>query len=66
MKRIKGRREVIVYEPALEEETFYNSRVIKDFEKFKQMCDIVVANRMSAELNDIEYKVYTRDIFNRD
>ncbi len=67
MKRIKGKGvEVIVYEPALEEETFYNSRVIKDFEKFKQMCDIVVANRMSAELNDIEYKVYTRDIFNRD
>jgi UDPglucose 6-dehydrogenase len=67
MKRIKGKGvEVVIYEPALENETFFNSRVIKDFEAFKQMCDIVVANRMSAELNDIQTKVYTRDVFNRD
>jgi UDPglucose 6-dehydrogenase len=67
MKRIKGKGvEVVIYEPTLENETFFNSRVIRDFEEFKQMCDIVVANRMSAELNDIQTKVYTRDIFNRD
>ena len=67
MKRIKGKGvEVVVYEPALLEETFFNSRVIKDFENFKRMCDVVVANRMSGELKDIQGKVYTRDIFNRD
>ena len=67
MKRIKGKGvEVVVYEPSLEEETFFNSRVIRDFDEFKQMCDVVVANRMSAELDDIGGKVYTRDVFNRD
>ncbi len=67
MKRIKGKGvEVVVYEPSLEEESFYNSRVIRDFEEFKRLCDVVVANRMSAELDDIGSKVYTRDVFNRD
>ncbi|MGI6653680.1 MAG: nucleotide sugar dehydrogenase [Christensenellales bacterium] len=67
MKRIKGKGvEVVIYEPTLEKETFFNSRVIRDFEEFKQMCDIVVANRMSDKLNDIQAKVYSRDIFNRD
>lgn len=67
MKRIKGKGvEVVVYEPSLEEETFFNSRVIRDFEEFKRLCDLVVANRMSAELDDIGSKVYTRDVFNRD
>lgn len=67
MKRIKGKGvEVVVYEPSLEEESFFNSRVIRDFDEFKRMCDVVVANRMSAELDDIGSKVYTRDVFNRD
>ena len=67
MKRIKGKGvEVVVYEPKLEEETFCNSRVVKDFEAFKRMCNVVVANCMSSELKDIQGKVYTRDIFNRD
>ena len=67
MKRIKGKGvEVVIYEPALEEETFFNSRVIKDFENFKRMCDVVVANRFSDELSDVAAKVYTRDIFQRD
>lgn len=67
MKRIKGKGvEVVVYEPSLEEESFYNSRVIRDFDEFKRICDVVVANRMSAELDDIGSKVYTRDVFNRD
>ena len=67
MKRLKGHGiEVIVYEPVLTEETFYNSKVIKDLDEFKSMSDIIVSNRLSKELFDVEGKVYTRDLFNRD
>ena len=67
MKRIKAEGiEVVVYEPVLKEETFYNSKVIKDLDEFKEMCDVIVSNRLSKELQDVEEKVYTRDLFNRD
>lgn len=67
MKRIKAKGiEVVVYEPALIEDKFYNSKVFKDLEEFKEISDIIVANRISDELNDVLEKVYTRDIFNRD
>lgn len=67
MKRLKGHGiEVVVYEPVLTEETFYNSKVIKDLDEFKSMSDMIVSNRLSKELFDVEGKVYTRDLFNRD
>lgn len=67
MKRIKAKGvEVVVYEPALHEESFYNSRVINDFEEFKSMSDVIVTNRLSDEIRDVEEKVYTRDLFSRD
>jgi len=67
MKRIKAKGiEVVVFEPALSEEEFYNLRVIKDFDEFKKISDVIVANRLSDEIKDVVDKVYTRDLFSRD
>ncbi len=67
MKRIKAKGiEVVVYEPTLESNDFFNSRVIEDFDEFKTISDVIVANRLSDEIKDVVEKVYTRDLYSRD
>ena len=67
MKRVKAKGiTCIVYEPALNDEEFFHSKVTHDLNYFKQQCDLIITNRWSSELEDVKYKVYTRDLFGRD
>ena len=67
MQRLRARGiELVVYEPTMDGEIFYGSRLIKDVEEFKKLSDVIIANRHSVDLNSVLSQIYTRDLFGSD
>ena len=67
MKRLKAKRvEIIIYEPSFSEDTFFNSLVLQDLHAFKAKADLIIANRLHADLADVEDRIFTRDLFGKD
>jgi UDPglucose 6-dehydrogenase len=67
MKRLKAKGiKIIIYEPAMQNDNFFGSEIVKDLKKFKKQSDIIIANRTSEDLEDVKIKIYTRDIFGKD
>ena len=67
MKRIKAKGiEIVIYEPVFEDDEFFHSKVIKDLDAFKKLADVIIANRVTDDLDDVQEKIFTRDIFGSD